>query len=183
MRPLSRMERSSSSPVTRPTGAARFWSWSACTTCATPIPDASSACGRSCTVSSRSCFPSTCTSATPGIERSSRVIVGSASRVSSAAVRAVDDSASDTIGRSVSLSLRMIGSSSSSGRSARMSEMASRMSCVASGSGFSNTNSIMTKPYPSDAEPIIFFTPLIDAIASSTGSSTSFSTTSGEAPG
>ena len=83
-RPLSRIERSSRSPVTRPTGAARFWSWSACTTCPTLTPAACSATGSSSTVSSRSTLPLTATSATPGIERSSRVIDGSASRVSSA---------------------------------------------------------------------------------------------------
>ena len=117
------------------------------------------------------------------MERSSLVMPGSASRVSSAGVSWVDESESDTIGRSVSLSFRMIGSSISSGRSFRTSEMASRMSWVASCSGFSKRNSIMMKPKPSSARPFTFLTPLIEEIASSIGSSTSFSTPSGDAPG
>ncbi len=64
-----------------------------------------------------------------------------------------------------------------------MPEMASRMSCVASETGFSKMNSIRMNANPSSARPFTFFTPLIEAIASSTGSSTSFSTVSGAAPG
>jgi hypothetical protein len=52
--------------------------------------------------------------------------------VSSPGDSVVDESDSDTIGRSVSLNFLMIGSSISAGRSERMPEMASRMSCVAS---------------------------------------------------
>ena len=87
------------------------------------------------------------------------------------------------MGRSVSLSFLMIGSSISVGRSFRIPEMASRISCVASGSGFSKMNSIMMTANPSSARPMTFFTPLIDAIASSIGLRISVSTVSGEAPG
>ena len=68
---------------------------------------------------------------------------GSASRVSSAGDSVFDDSASDTIGRSVSLNFLMIGSFISVGRSARIAEIASRMSCDASLRSFSNRNSII----------------------------------------
>ena len=44
-------------------------------------------------------------------------------------------------------------------------------------------NSMRMKANPSSARPFTFLTPLIEAIASSIGSSTSFSTVSGEAPG
>ena len=128
---MSRIERSSSAPFTRPTGAARFCSWSACTTCATLTSAACSRCGSTSTVSSRSTLPKICTSATPGIARSSRVIPGSASRVSSAGDSTVDEIAIETIGRSVSLNFWMIGSFISVGRSARIAEIASRMSCDA----------------------------------------------------
>ena len=90
-------------PFTRPTGAARFCACSACTTCATLTFAACSLCGSTSTVSSRSTLPKICTSATPGIARSSRVMPGSASRVSSAGDSTVDDIATDTIGRSVLL--------------------------------------------------------------------------------
>jgi hypothetical protein len=64
-----------------------------------------------------------------------------------------------------------------------MPEMASRMSCVASARGLPNTNSTKIWPKPSSEVLKLFFTPLIDAIASSIGSMTSFSTPSGAAPG
>ncbi len=81
-RPLSRMARSSSAPLSRPTGAARFCASSACTTSATLTPAACRSAGRSSTVSSRSRPPTTLTCATPGTVRSSRTIIGSAMRVS-----------------------------------------------------------------------------------------------------
>jgi hypothetical protein len=102
--------------------------------------------GMSSTVSSRSTLPLTSTSATPGSDRSSRVIVGSARRDSSACDSVLLVSASETIGRSVSLNFLMIGSFISSGRSARFAEMASRRSCVASARSFPNWNSTMMKP-------------------------------------
>jgi hypothetical protein len=117
-RPLRRIERSSSAPFTFPTGAAKFCICSACTTCDTPTPAACNAPGLSSTVSSRSSLPGTVTSATPPMERNSREIPGSASRVSSAGERVDEFSANWTIGRSVSLNFLMIGSSSSAGRSA-----------------------------------------------------------------
>ena len=57
------------------------------------------------------------------------------------------------------------------------------MSCVASCSGFSNRNSMVMSPNPSSARPKTRFTPLMAEMASSIGSSTSFSTPSGDAPG
>ncbi len=182
-RPLRRIERSSSAPFTFPTGAARFCSCNACTTCDTPTPAACNASGLSSTVSSRSSLPGIVTSATPPIDRNSREIPGSASRVSSAGVSVDELSASDTMGRSVSLNFLMIGSSSSVGRSCRMLEIASRMSCVASVSGLSKRNSTVMKPKPSSARPFTCFTPAIEEIASSIGSSSSRSTPSGDAPG
>ena len=147
------------------------------------MPAACSASGLIWTVSSRSTLPGTSTTATPGIERNSRVMPGSARRVSSPGVSVFDDSANDTIGRSVSLNFLMIGSSISAGRSCRIPEMASRMSCVASASGLSNRNSTNTVAKPSSAVPLTFFTPAMDEMASSTGSRISFSTPSGDAPG
>ena len=117
------------------------------------------------------------------MDRSSRVMVGSASRVSSAWLNVTDVKASDTIGRSVSLNFLMIGSFISVGRSARLAEMASRRSCVASARSLENSNSTMIWPKPSYALPFTCFTPLIDAICSSIGSRISFSTPSGDAPG
>jgi hypothetical protein len=143
---LRRIERSSIAPVTRPTGAARFWSCNACATCATLTPDACSLLGTSSTVSSRTTLPLTATSATPGIERSSRVIVGSARRVSSACESTVLVSARETIGRSVSLNFWMIGSFISTGRSARFADTASRRSCVAPIRSLPNWNSTMIRP-------------------------------------
>ena len=137
------MERSSREPVTRPTGAAMFCSCSAWTTCATLTPAACRSLGRTCTVSSRSCLPNTVTSATPGMERSWLVIPGSTRRVSCAGESADDETASDTIGVSVSFSFLTIGSSSSGGRSLRTLEIASRTSCVASLRFLPNSNSMM----------------------------------------
>ena len=134
-------------------------------------------------MSSRSCFPLTVTSATPASDRSSRVMAGSAMRVSSAAESRSECRAIDMTGRSVSFNFLMIGSSISAGRSARTSEMASRMSWVASARGLSKANSIMIQAKPSWATPLTVLTPAIPAICSSTGSSTSRSTMSGEAPG
>src|SRR5690606_2599795 len=57
------------------------------------------------------------------------------------------------------------------------------MSCVASCRSFSNTNSTMIVAKPSTAVDVILSTPLIEEIASSIGSITSCSTTSGEDPG
>ena len=57
---------------------------------------------------------------------------GSASRVNSAPVRPGDDSVSETIGRSAGSNRVRIGSSISGGRSLRMPEISSRISCVAS---------------------------------------------------
>ena len=92
-------------------------------------------------------------------------------------------SASETIGRSVSLNFRMIGSFISFGKSTRLAEIASRRSCVASIRSLPNWNSTMMKPKPSYALPYTCFTPLMDAICSSIGSRISFSTPSGDAPG
>ena len=85
-RPRRRIVRSSICPLRRPTGTARFCDCSACTTCATLTPAVCSRVGRSSTVSSRSTPPTTSTSATPGMPRSSLVMPGSASCVSSAPV-------------------------------------------------------------------------------------------------
>ena len=83
------------------------------------------------------------------MERSSPVISGSTRRVSCAGVSEVDDTASETMGRSVSFSFLITGSSSSVGRSMRIPEMASRISCVASVRSFPNWNSMMMEPKPS----------------------------------
>ncbi len=139
--------------------------------------------GLSWIVISRSRLPDTVTSATPASDRSSRVTPGSAIRVNSPGERVSEWRASETIGRSASLNFLMIGSSSSCGRSPRIEEIASRMSWVASGSGFPKLNSAMMSPKPSSAVDMIFLTPAIDASASSTGSRISFSTPSGAAPG
>ena len=61
--------------------------------------------------------------------------------------------------------------------------MASRMSWLACCTSFSNTNSTSTLPKPSSDWLVMRSTPLIPAMASSMGSTTSRSTTSGLAPG
>ena len=67
-RPCSRMVRSSSAPLSRPTGAARFCACSACTTCGDADARGLAApAGCSSTVISRSMPPTTLTWATPGI--------------------------------------------------------------------------------------------------------------------
>jgi hypothetical protein len=148
-RPFRRIERSSSAPSTRPTGAATFWSWSACTTSATLTPLACSASGRRSTEISRSTRPNTCTSATPAIDRSSRVMPGSAKSESCACDSVLEARASETIGTSVSENFLTTGSFISPGRSERMPEMASRISCVASVRFFPNWNSTRMLPKPS----------------------------------
>ncbi len=136
-RPFRRMVCSSSFPVMRPTGAARFCAWSACTTCSTLNPAAWSAAGLSSTVSSRSMPPTTVTCATPGTERSSRTTVGSAMRESCVAGSVSEVSVSETMGMSAGSNRVRMGSSISFGRSARLLEMASRMSCEACWMSFS----------------------------------------------
>ena len=74
--------------------------------------------------------------ATPVMPRSRRVMPGSAMRVSSAPVRPGDDSVSETIGRSAGSNCVRIGSSISVGRSLRMPEILSRISCVATRGSF-----------------------------------------------
>jgi len=160
-RPCRRICRSSSTPLMRPAGAARFCCCSAATTCAVPIPFASSACGLSSTVSSRLTAPFTVTSATPPRARSSRVMPGSASRVSAAWSSASDASVSDITGRSVSEKRLSTGSFISGGRSARFSEIASRMSCCAVPRSFSKTNCVMIVAKPSRASPVTRSTPSI----------------------
>ena len=76
--------------------------------------------------------PTTRTSATPLMPRSCRVTPGSTIRVSSGPVSVCDVSASWTIGKSLGSNRVRIGSFISEGRSLRICEMPSRMSCVAS---------------------------------------------------
>ena len=76
-----------------------------------------------------------------------------------------------------------IGSSISGGRSLRMPEISSRISCVACCGSFSKTNSTMMLPKLSSELDRIRSTPLMPEITSSIGSMTSRSTTSGDAPG
>jgi hypothetical protein len=61
--------------------------------------------------------------------------------------------ASETIGTSVSENFLTTGSFISPGRSERMPEMASRISCVGSCSGFSNVYCVMICANPSRASP------------------------------
>ncbi len=182
-RPSRRMVRSSSVPLSRPTGAARFCVCSACTTSPTPMPAACRACGLSAMVISRSMPPTTRTSATPVTPRNCRVRPGSAIRVRSPPVSVLDASVSCTIGKSFGSNLVRIGSSISGGRSLRICEMPSRMSCVASCRSLAKMNSTVITPKLSSALLWIFLTPLIAEICSSIGSMTSRSTVSGEAPG
>ncbi len=182
-RPRRRMVRSSKSPVSRPTGAARFCDCSAITTCPTPIPAACSASGRSSTVSSRSSAPTTFTCATPPMPRSSRVRPGSAMRLSSGASIRAEESARETIGRSLGSKRVRIGSSISRGRSPRIPEIASRMSCVACCRSLSKSKMTMIDAKLSSACELMSSTPEMLEIASSMGSTISRSTPSGEAPG
>ena len=182
-RPCRRMVRSSSALVTRPTGTARLPACSAAVTCGTLTPAACNRCGSRLTVSSRFTPPDTCTSATPAIERSSRVMPGSAICVSCAGVSDAEYSDNVTIGASVGLNFLRIGSSISCGKSWRFVLMASRMSCVASERSFEYTNCVTICAKPSRASPLIDLTPEMLWIASSIGSSTSRSTCSGDAPG
>ena len=139
--------------------------------------------GRISTVSSRCTPPSTFASATPLMPRNSRVIPGSAMRVSSGAVSTDELSESCTMGRSCGSNRLSTGSFISTGRSLRMVEILSRMSCDACCRSFSKTNITVMLAKPSCAVPLILSTPLMPLTASSTRSSTSRSTTSGDAPG
>ena len=125
------MVRSSSVPLSRPTGAARFCACSACTTWATLTPASSSAGGCTSTVISRLMPPTTLTWATPGIARSARATPGSASRLSVVAGTVAEVSVIVTTGASEGSNRVSTGSSISVGRSARLVEMASRISCEA----------------------------------------------------
>ena len=160
-----------------------FCACSAPTTCATVIPAASIAPGRISTVSSRSTPPTTVASATPGIPRSARVTPGSARRVRAGASSVLEFSESCTIGWSAGSNRVSTGSFISTGRSERMELILSRMSCDASCRSFSKTKKTVTFAKPSCAAPEMRSTPEIPATASSTRSSTSRSTTSGDAPG
>jgi hypothetical protein len=131
-RPLRRMVRSVSASVTRPTGAARFWLCIACTTSATVTPAASSFAGSSSIDISRSILPCSLTSATPGTLRSSLTMSGSASCVSSGAAMLFDERMIETIGKPPGSKRVSTGSFISGGRSSRILEMESRMSCDAS---------------------------------------------------
>ena len=115
--------------------------------------------------------------------RSRRVMSGSAMRVSSAPVRPGDDSVSDTIGRSAGSNWVRIGSSISGGRSLRIAEILSRISCVATFGSLEKSNSTMMFAKLSSELERIRSMPLMPEMASSIGSTTSRSTMSGEAPG
>jgi hypothetical protein len=184
-RPLSRMARSSSAPLSRPTGAARFCASSAWTTWATLIPAACMSAGRTCTVSSRSSPPTTVTCATPGTVRRSRTIMGSASRVRTAVGTCAEVRASESTDCCEGSNRVRTGSSISVGRSARWVEIASRMSCEASWTSFSKSKKTTNWARPSVALACVRdqSTPLIVEKASSIGSTISRSTVSGEAPG
>jgi len=84
--------------------------------------------------------PITSTLATPGIEVSLRLIVVSASAVRSTGDSVSEATVSDMIGKSDAENRDSIGSSISTGRSRRFSEILSRMSWVACWMSFSNTN-------------------------------------------
>ena len=87
------------------------------------------------------------TSATPGMPRSSRVMPADRPAASAPArVSRLDDSASDTIGKSAGSNRVRIGSSISGGRSLRISEILSRISWVASCRSFSNWKNVMMTP-------------------------------------
>src|SRR5689334_20500674 len=182
-RPRRRIVRSSRPPVSLPTGAARFWASSACTTWETLTPAASRAAGWSSTVISRSIPPTTLTCATPPIARSDRVTPGSAKRVSVAAGTVSDVSVSVTTGSSEGSNRVNTGSFISVGRSSRLVEMASRMSCEACWIGFSNSKKMVQEARPSVAEHVDFSpsTPLMLKMASSTGSMISRVTSDGDA--
>ena len=167
----------------RPTGTARFCDCNAPTTCATVMPAASIAAGLISTVSSRSMPPTTVASATPGMPRSKRVTPGSAMRVSEAAGSVDELSDNCTIGWSAGSKRVSTGSFISNGRSERMELILSRMSCDACCRSFSKRKKTVTLAKPSCAAPEMRSTPEMPLTASSTRSSTSRSTTSGEAPG
>jgi hypothetical protein len=71
------------------------------------------------------------TDATPAIARRRRVMPGSTIRVSSPPDKPGDESVNDMIGRSAGSNCVRIGSFISIGRSLRISEILSRISCVA----------------------------------------------------
>ena len=104
-------------------------------------------------------------------------------RVSSAPVSPGDESVSDTIGRSAGSNWVRIGSSISSGRSLRIDEILSRISCVATFGSFEKSNSTMMFAKLSSELERIRSMPLMPEMASSIGSTTSRSTMSGDAPG
>ncbi len=184
-RPCRRMVRSECSPMRVPTGAARFWARSASTTCPTPMPAASSAEGRSSTVSSGSSPPTTVACATPCTERSSPTMPGSAIRVRSAAERVCEVSARVTIGASAGSKRVMTGSSISCGRSWRFEEIASRISCEACCRSLPYSKVTVNCASPSIAVDRVCegSRPLMAKKASSSGSTSSRSTVSGSAPG
>ena len=179
------MDCSERKAFTRPTGAARFWACSAPTTSAAETPAAAMASGLSSTVSSRTCPPAMRTSATPCTARSSRFTSSSATRVSAGTGTVSEVSVSVTMGRSAGSKREMTGSSISRGSSWRLALIASRTSCDACCTSFSNSKKTMNCAYPSIAEAMVRFPsmPLMEKSASSMGSITSRSTVSGEAPG
>src|SRR6185312_4990298 len=110
---------------------------------------------------------------------------GSAIRVSVAGGMVSDVSVSDTTGISLGSSRLNTGSFISVGRSSRLDEIASRMSCDACWMSLSYSNTTRNCASPSVDVDVVRCQsmPVIDENASSIGSTTSRSTTSGDAPG
>ena len=104
-------------------------------------------------------------------------------RVSVGASSVVELSESCTIGWSDGSNRESTGSFISTGSWSRIPEILSRMSCDACWMSFWKTKNTVMFAKPSCAVPCMRSTPLMPEIASSTRSSTSRSTTSGEAPG
>ncbi len=96
-----------------------------------------------------------------------------------------DVSASESTGACEGSNRVSTGSFISVGRSSRLVEMASRMSCEACWMSFSKSKKTMNVARPSVALAWVFSqsSPLMDEKDSSTGSMISRSTVSGEAPG
>ena len=152
---------------------------------ATPTPAACIAAGRSCTVISGYCPPTTSASATPLTPRSAPTTVGSAIAVSASWLIVAEVTVSERIDCSAGSNRVMIGSSISVGRSPRMVLIASRTSWAACATGLLKSKKTVNCARPSTAfERVIPRSrPSIEKIASSIGSTTSRSTTSGDAPG
>ena len=169
--------------VRRPSGVFTFSDARPATTSSTPMPRADSRAGSMLTSTSRFEDPISFARATPRMFSTRRLILRSASSVSSRGGIVLDRTAREMTGIAAKSNFWMTGSFMVSGRSRRMALIFALASCETSLTFTSSSNSTMTDERPSRDTELTCFTPEIELTASSIFRLTSRSTVSGDAPG